>query len=114
MMTSDFPRRGDVYLMSFADIHAQTPDRRLVLIVSNNTANATLNRVHVLPLSPTVSRIFPCEASLTVADQQYKAMADQLTATLKSRLTHRVQAISPDELHAVDNAIRVHFSLYEI
>ncbi|MDR3568835.1 MAG: type II toxin-antitoxin system PemK/MazF family toxin [Syntrophobacteraceae bacterium] len=84
---------------------------RPAVIVSNDAANRNLARVVVMPLTSNVDRLYPGEASVTVAGKQGKAMVDQIMAADKSRLKSRIGALSKADMRAVEDAISVHLGL---
>ena len=81
------------------------------LIVSNDAANQHANRVQVVPLSSKTGKLNPCEARVTVAGTESKAMADQIMTVSKERLTERLGVLSPHEMHGVDMVIRFQLGL---
>ena len=84
---------------------------RPAIIISNHAANRNLARVMVMPLTSNTAQIYPGEALVTVAGQQSKAMADQIMAADKARLTRLVGSLSKPDLVAAEDAIRMHLGL---
>jgi mRNA interferase MazF len=61
------PRRGQVWLVSFAAAAGgEVQKTRPAVVLSNDTANALLNRVQVVPISSRVDRLYPAEAYVSV------------------------------------------------
>ena len=104
--------RGEVWWINFdPSIGGEIKKKRPAVIVSNNAANRNLNRVQVVPITSNVSRIYPSEAFVTLQGRQGKAMADQLTTVSKKRMQEKLGEITPDEMTAVELAIRVQLKL---
>jgi mRNA interferase MazF len=105
-------KRGDVWWVEFDPAFgSEIAKRRPSIIVSNDSANRNLNRVVVVPLTSTTTKIYPGEALVTIGKTQSKAMADQIMAADKSRLKDKLGTISKQDLALVEDAIRVHLSL---
>jgi mRNA interferase MazF len=75
------------------------------MIVSNNAANAVLNRVIVVPLSSTTTKVYPGEALVTLNSGPRKAMADQLMTASKKRIRSKLDVLSVSDVTAVESAI---------
>lgn len=81
------------------------------MVLSNDTANALLNRVQVVPISSQVSRLYPAEAYVTLNGERRKALADQITIASKLRLQRRLGRLSQADMDAVERAIGVQLHL---
>lgn len=80
-------------------------------MLSNDTANALLNRVQVVPVSSQVDRLYPAEAYVSVDGKRRKAMADQITTVSKRRLLRRLDRLTKDDLDAVSRIVRLQLDL---
>lgn len=81
------------------------------MVVSNDTANALLNRVKVLLLWSQVGRLYPAEAFVSLEGDRRKAMADQVTTAGKQRLMRCLGALSREDLDTVAKALCVQLAL---
>ena len=81
------------------------------MIVSNDAANRNLARVVVVPLTSNTGRMYPGEAPVTVGGQSSKAMADQIMAADKTRLTSQLGTLTKADLQAVEDAIKSHLNM---
>lgn len=105
-------RRGDVWWVAFdPSIGGEIQKTRPAIVVSNNAANAALNRVVVVPLSSQTSKLYPAEALVTLKGEQRKAMADQIMTVSKQRLRSCIAALAAQDMAAVESAILVHLGI---
>ena len=96
-------KRGEVYWVDFDPaLGGEIKKTRPAVIVSNNAANANLNRVLVVPLSSQTSRVYPGEAVVQLRGQNSKAMADQLTTVSKMRLKTQIGILSDVDMALVE------------
>jgi mRNA interferase MazF len=102
------PHRGEVWLVSFdPSIGGEAQKTRPAVVVSNDTANALLNRVQVVPISSQVGRLYPAEALITLNRASRKAMADQIATVSKQRLLRRLGTLGATDMAATGQAIRL-------
>lgn len=105
-------RRGEVWWVNFDPAKGgEVRKTRPAVIVSNDIANAALNRLQVVPLTSSTGRVYPSEALVTVAGKQSKAMADQLTTASKERLTKRLDTLSRADMQAIERVIKIQLGL---
>ncbi len=111
-MADEAPQRGEVWIIRFGpSISGELQKTRPAVVLSNDTANALLNRVQVVPISSQVSRLYPAEAYVTLNGERRKALADQITIASKLRLQRRLGRLSQADMDAVERAIGVQLHL---
>jgi mRNA interferase MazF len=104
--------RGSVWWVEFDPARGtEIQKTRPAVIVSNDTANKFLARVVVVPLTSTISRIYPGEAIVTVNGNQNKAMTDQIMSADKSRLKNKITDLSDDDMASISVAMKRFFKL---
>jgi mRNA interferase MazF len=106
-------RRGEVWWVSFdPSLGEEIRKTRPAVVVSNNAANAALNRVVVVPLTTQTAKVYPSEALVNVSGRPAKAMADQIMTASKARLRDRMDRLSAADLQAVEKAILLHLAMW--
>jgi mRNA interferase MazF len=105
-------KRGDVWWVAFdPSVGGEIQKTRPAVVVSNNAANAALNRVVVVPLSSQTHKLYPAEALVTLQGEQRKAMADQIMTASKQRLRSCIAGLAANDMAAVENAILLHLGI---
>ena len=106
------PRRGEVWWVSFdPSLGGEIQKTRPAIVLSNDFANAALNRVIVVPISSQIAKVYPGEALITLNGEQRKAMADQITTASKQRLKSKVGVLSRSDISAVEGAVLLQLAI---
>ena len=106
------PRRGEVWWVAFdPSVGGEIQKTRPALIVSNNAANVSLNRLIVVPLTSQTAKVYPGQAMVTLNGEPRKAMADQLTTASKQRLRSKLGELSFSDVSGVEAAILLHLGI---
>jgi mRNA interferase MazF len=94
--------------------------RRPAIIVSNDGANATAERlgrgvVTVVPVSSNTTRIYPFQVLLRSAetglDRDSKAQAEQVRSVAVERIDTLLGTLPPASIASLDEALRLHLAL---
>ncbi len=111
-MPNDPPRRGEVWIVRFdPSVGGEIQKTRPAVVMSNDTANALLNRLQVVPISSRVGTLYPAEAVGTVNGARRKAMADQLTTVSKLRLVRMAGRPATADIAAVERVVALRLGL---
>jgi mRNA interferase MazF len=106
------PRRGEVWWVSFdPSVGGEIQKTRPAVILSNDAANISLNRVIVVPISSQVAKLYPGEAPVTLNGEQRKAMADQIMTASKRRLKSRLGVLSRIDIAAVEKTVLLQLAI---
>jgi mRNA interferase MazF len=114
-------RRGEIRWVDLDPVRgAESSKRRPAVIVSNDGANATANRlgrgvITVVPVTSNTERIYPFQVLLTSEStglqEDSKAQAEQVRSVAVERVGERVGTLSSVDVSALDEALRLHLAL---
>ncbi len=114
-------RRGEIVLVDLDPARGEEANkRRPAVIVSNDGANATAERlgrgvITVVPVTSNTRRVYPFQVLLPAADTgldaDSKAQAEQLRAIAVERVGRRIGRVPIALLSALDEALRLHLAL---
>ncbi len=106
-------KRGEVWWVSFDPSQGgEARKTRPAIVVSNNAANAVLNRIVVVPVTSRTDKVYPSEALVQVGGREAKAKANQIMTASKQRFRERLDVLSPADIKAVEDAILLHLSIH--
>lgn len=105
-------KRGDIWWVCFdPSVGTEIQKTRPAVIVSNDYANAALDRLVVVPLTSNTSRVYPGECIVNTGLKPGKVMSDQICAVDKSRVKGYMGSLSPEDMQKVNDALRLHLNL---
>jgi mRNA interferase MazF len=114
-------RRGEIRAVDLDPVRgAEASKTRPVVIVSNDAANTTADRlghgvITVVPVTSNVERIYPFQVLLTAdvtgLPGDSKAQAEQVRSIAVERVGTRLGALPPTLLAQLDQALRLHLAL---
>jgi len=104
--------RGEVWWVDFdPGIGGEIRKTRPAVIISNDVANAALNRLQVIPLSSNAGRLYPSEAVVMIDGKPSKAMADLITTAAKERLKGRLGLLSRNDMLAIEKVLKIQLGI---
>lgn len=110
-------RRGEIYYADLSPtVGSEINKRRPVLIVSNDANNRAAGTVTVLPITSSVSRVYPFEVLLSPTEsglpKPSKAQAHQIRTIAKQRLRGgSAGKLSGALMRKAEDAMRLHLDL---
>lgn len=110
-------KSGEIYFANLSPaVRSEMDKRRPVLIVSNDANNNAASTVTILPITSNVSRVYPFEVFLNLADsglsKPSKVQAQQVRTISKQRiLGDAVGSLSTELMELVNAALKLHLYL---
>jgi mRNA interferase MazF len=114
-------RRGEIYLVDLdPTIGAESQRRRPAILVSNDAANRTAERIQrgvvtVVPVTSNTIRVYPFQVLIAAGegglDKDSKAQAEQVRSVDVTRLSHHLGTLTAATMRQLDDAMRLHLSL---
>src|ERR1700756_2227693 len=113
--------RGEIWQVDLDPVRgSEATKQRPAVIVSNDRANAVATRlgrgvVTVVPVTSNTEKVYPFQVLLPAVETglatDSKAQAEQVRSIATQRLMRRIGQVSPTQLAALDDALRLHLAL---
>lgn len=113
-------RRGEIRLVDLDPRGAEANKRRPAVLVSNDAANVTAERLGrgvltIAPLTSNVTRVYPFQVLLPEGssglDATSKVQPEQVRAVAYERIGPAIGVVPRELMAAVDDALRLHLAL---
>lgn len=112
----DFPKRGEVWLVSLEPVVGREIGKtRPALVISNDRNNQLAETITVLPLTSKTEKIYPFETLLskeeTKLPKDSKVKSNQIRTLDKKRLVRLLSSISGERLKEIEQALLIHLGI---
>lgn len=110
-------KRGEIYYANLSPtVGSEMDKRRPVLVVSNDANNRAADTITILPITSSVSRVYPFEVLLELGagglPKPSKVQTHQIRTISKQRINGgMLGSLSEEKMQLVDAAIRLHLAL---
>lgn len=102
------PRRGDVWWVALdPTLGSEIRKTRPCVVMGTNVLNERRLTVVIVPLSSGSQAAPPLLVPVVCAGRRAVAVIDQVRAVTKERFTRRLGELSPEELAAVEDGLRL-------
>lgn len=113
--------RGEIWQVDLQPARgSESNKQRPAVVVSNDRANAAATHlgrgvITVVPVTSNIDKVYPFQVLLSAANSglalDSKVQAEQVRSVAAQRLLRRIGRISPIELRALDDALRLQLVL---
>ena len=101
------PKRGEIWWVSLdPTVGAEIQKTRPCVVLSIDLVNRHRETVVIVPLSSSPNTYPPIRVSVTCKGQPSVAVVDQIRGVSKNRLQRRLGIIGPDDLDAIEDALK--------
>lgn len=106
-------KRGDIYFATLdPTMGSEIKKTRPVIIISSDINNKNSDVITVIPITSSVSRVFPFEVRLNVRNTKGKAQCNQIRAISKQRISsEKLSSLTNSEIKLIEQALKLHLSL---
>jgi len=115
-MEVNFPKRGEIWLVSLEPVVGAEIDKaRPAIVISNDRNNQFAATVTVIPITSKTERIYPFEVFLpaeeTGLSRDSKAKCNQIRTIDKKRLVKPLGVLALNKVRETEKALLVHIGI---
>jgi len=112
----DFPKRKEIWLVSLEPIiGSEIGKTRPALVISNNRNNEFASTITLIPISTTLSKVYPFEVKILSKDsgllKDSKVKCNQIRTVDKTRLQKKIGEVQNEYVEKVEEALLIHLDI---
>ena len=112
----NFPKRGEIWLVSLEPVVGREIGKtRPAIVISNDRNNQFADTVTVIPITSKTEKTYPFETFLPAQEtglpEDSKAKCNQIRTVDKRRLIKLIGEISSQKLKEVEQAVLIHLGI---
>ncbi len=112
----DFPKRKEIWLVSLEPIiGSEIGKTRPALVISNNRNNEFASTITLIPISTTLSKVYPFEVKILSKDsgllKDSKVKCNQIRTVDKTRLQKKIGEVQHEYVEKVEEALLIHLDI---
>jgi len=105
--------RGEIYMVDFDPVvGSETGKIRPAIVLQNELANRSSPTVTVVPLTSSLTRVFPFQVRLAAGEggleQESKALCEQIRTVSRDRCRQRLGKLSAQRMNEIRKALDRH------
>lgn len=112
----DYPKRAEIWLVSLESVKGNEIGKtRPAMIISNNKNNEYASTITLIPITTSISKLYPFEVMISSIDsglkQDSKIKCNQVRTVDKIRLIKRIGRAPQELMIKVEEAILIHLDI---
>jgi len=116
MGLKDYPKRGEIYLVSLdPTVGSEISKTRPALVISNDINNQFAETVTVIPITSGLEKVYPFETLLSSGEggltKKSKAKCNQVRTISKIRLVRFIGQLDISRLNEIEKALLIHLGM---
>jgi len=112
----EYPKRAEIWLVSLKPLRgSEIGKTRPALIISNNRNNEFASTITLIPISTTLSKVYPFEVRILSRDsgllKDSKIKCNQIRTVDKARLLKKIGEVAHKHMKEVEDALLIHLDV---